>query len=374
MTLKSQILFWLAILALLVLGMWLVGDIMPPFIAGMALAYFLDPLADRLEAIGLPRLAATSVILALALVLFLGVFILLAPLLAHQFSQFMDNLPGYIATLTKLFNDSAPGWLKDAIARASSGDTANGAAIAAKTASWLGAVLKSVWSGSKALFNILSLMVITPIVLFYMLNDWDRMVAIVDGWLPRRHAETIRGIARDIDTAMAGFIRGQGTVCLILGVFYAITLVGAGLHFGLLIGLTAGFLSFIPYVGSTIGLLLSVGMALVQFWPEWTHVLIVLGIFAVGQFMEGNFLSPNLVGGRIGLHPVWMMFALMAFGYLFGFAGLLLAVPLAAAIRVIVKYALRQYLKSPLYLGGGEDGEDGEENAALPEEPGKDPA
>ena len=351
MTLKSQILFWLAVLALLVLGMWLVGDVMPPFIAGMALAYFLDPLADKLEDWGLPRLAATSVILAMAVILFLGVFIILAPLLAHQFSQFMDNLPGYIATLTKLFNDSAPQWAKDIIAKASSGESANGAAIAAKTAGWLGAVLKSVWSGSKALFNILSLMVITPIVLFYMLNDWDRMVAVVDSWLPRHHAETIRGIARDIDSAMAGFIRGQGTVCLTLGIFYAITLVGAGLHFGLLIGLTAGFLSFIPYVGSTIGLLLSVGMALVQFWPEWTHVLIVAGIFAVGQFMEGNFLSPYLVGGRIGLHPVWMMFALMAFGYLFGFAGLLLAVPLAAAIRVIVKYALTQYLNSPLYLG-----------------------
>ena len=354
MTRKSQILFWLAALTLLVLGMWLVGDIMPPFIAGMALAYFLDPLADKLEDWGLPRLAATSVILAMAVILFLGVFIILAPLLAHQFSQFMDNLPGYIATLTKLFNDSAPQWAKDIIAKASSGESANGAAIAAKTAGWLGAVLKSVWSGSKALFNILSLMVITPIVLFYMLNDWDRMVAVVDGWLPRHHAETIRGIARDIDRAMAGFIRGQGTVCLVLGAFYAVALVASGLHFGLLIGITAGLLSFIPYVGSIIGGTLSIGMALVQFWPDWVQILLIAAIFGLGQFLEGNFLSPKLVGGRVGLHPVWMMFALMAFGYLFGFVGLLMAVPLAAAIRVIVRYALGQYLNSSLYLGDGQ--------------------
>ena len=206
-----------------------------------------------------------------------------------------------------------------------------------------------------ALFNLLSLLVVTPIVLFYMLNDWDRMVAVVDGWLPRHHADTIRGIARDIDRAMAGFIRGQGTVCLVLGAFYAVALVASGLHFGLLIGITAGLLSFIPYVGSIIGGTLSIGMALVQFWPDWVQILLIAAIFGLGQFLEGNFLSPKLVGGRVGLHPVWMMFALMAFGYLFGFVVLLMAVPLAAAIRVIVRYALMQYLNSSLYLGEGKD-------------------
>ncbi len=357
MTLKAQIYFWLAALALLVLGMWLVGDIMPPFIAGMALAYFLDPLADMLENAGLPRLAATSVIMAFALLLFLLILLLIGPILAQQAGRFIDNLPQYAAALSKLFNDNAPAWIKESIANGALKDGVSAPGIAARASGWLASLARSIWSGSMALFNLLSLLIITPIVLFYMLNDWDRMVAVVDGWLPRHHADTIRGIARDIDKAMAGFIRGQGSVCLVLGIFYAVALMAAGLHFGLLIGLTAGFLSFIPYVGSTIGAVLSIGMALVQFWPDWGHVLLIVGIFAAGQFMEGNFLSPNLVGGRIGLHPVWMMFALMAFGYLFGFAGLLLAVPLAAAIRVIVKYALDQYLKSPLYLGRGESAE-----------------
>ncbi len=367
MTLRMQILFWLAALGLVLLGMWMVGDVMAPFIAGMVLAYFLDPLADMLEAAGLPRLAATSLILVLALAVFVLIFLLVAPLLAEQVSQFMENLPGYVAALVRLFNENAPQWLKEALSRASLQDGASAPALAAKTAGWLAAVVKSIWNGSMALFNLISLLVVTPIVLFYMLNDWDRMVASVDGWLPRHHAETIRGIARDIDSAMAGFIRGQGATCLFLGVFYAVALVASGLHFGLLIGLTAGFLSFIPYAGSIIGGLLSIGMALVQFWPDWAHILIIAAIFAFGQFMEGNFLSPKLVGGRVGLHPVWMMFALMSFGYLFGFAGLLVAVPMAAAIRVVVRYALEQYLKSPLY-NGGEDGA-AEEKPAGAEEP-----
>ena len=223
--------------------------------------------------------------------------------------------------------------------------------FAARVAAWVGAILASIWSGGLALVNVLSLLVVTPIVAFYMLNDWDLMIAKVDSWLPRDHAPTIRALASSIDGAMAGFIRGQGTVCLLLGLFYAVALSVAGLNFGLLIGLGAGLLSFIPYVGSIVGGVLAIGMALVQFWPEWIPIAIIIAIFAAGQFIEGNFLSPYLVGNRIGLHPVWLMFALFAFGYLFGFVGLLLAVPLAAAAGVLVRFALQQYLNSPLYLG-----------------------
>jgi len=274
--LRMQIMFWLGVLGVLVLGMWLLGDVMTPFIAGMALAYFLDPVADKLEEWGLPRLAATTLILAMAVVLFLAIFLLFAPLLAQQVGQFMDRLPDYVATLVRLFNENAPQWLKDALERTSINNGGSAPELAAKAAGWLAAVLKSVWTGSMALFNLLSLLVVTPIVLFYMLNDWDRMVAVVDGWLPRHHADTIRGIARDIDRAMAGFIRGQGTVCLVLGAFYAVALVASGLHFGLLIGITAGLLSFIPYVGSIIGGTLSIGMALVQFWPDWVQILLIV--------------------------------------------------------------------------------------------------
>jgi predicted PurR-regulated permease PerM len=223
--------------------------------------------------------------------------------------------------------------------------------LATKAAGWLAGILASVLSGSLALVNVISIVVVTPIVAFYMLNDWDRMVAKVDGWLPRDHHDTIRRLAREIDEAMAGFIRGQGTVCLMLGFFYAVALSFAGLNFGLLIGLGAGFLSFIPYVGTIVGGVAAIGMALIQFWPDWLQIFIIAGIFAFGQFIEGNFLSPYLVGNRVGLHPVWLMFALFAFGYLFGFVGLLLAVPLAAAVGVLARFALQQYLKSPLYLG-----------------------
>jgi predicted PurR-regulated permease PerM len=184
-----------------------------------------------------------------------------------------------------------------------------------------------------------------------MLLDWHRMVDKVDSWLPRRQRDVIRGLARDIDAAIAGFIRGQALVSLILGTFYAIALTLIGLNFGLLIGFAAGFLNFVPYLGSTTGLLLAGGVALAQFWPEWVWVIAAVGLFFFGQFIEGNFLQPKLVGDRVGLHPVWLIFALFAFGYLLGFVGILVAVPLAAAIGVLVRFALRQYLASPLYTG-----------------------
>jgi predicted PurR-regulated permease PerM len=230
-------------------------------------------------------------------------------------------------------------------------DAARTGDLAGKAAGWLAGLAGSFWSGGLAVVNMISLLIVTPIIAFYLLTDWDRIVATVDGWLPRPHLETLRRLAREIDDAMAGFIRGQGTVCIFLGLFYAMGLSFAGLSFGLLIGFTAGLLSFIPYAGSFIGGVAAIGVALVQFWPEWPNVAIVAAVFFAGQFIEGNFLSPKLVGTRVGLHPVWLMFALFAFGYLFGFVGLLLAVPLAAAAGVLVRFGISQYLASPLYLG-----------------------
>src|SRR5918997_759846 len=224
--------------------------------------------------------------------------------------------------------------------------------IVAQGAAWVGAFLRSLWSGGQAILGIFSLLVVTPVVAFYLLVDWDRMVRTVDGWLPPRHRDTIRRLAREIDDAMAGFVRGQSLVCLILGTFYAVALMLIGLNFGALIGIISGFLTFIPYVGSLTGFVLSVGVALVQFWPDWTMILATVAIFVFGQFVEGNFLSPKLVGASVGLHPVWLMFALLAFGSLFGFVGLLLAVPLAAAAGVLARFALQRYLDSALYHGG----------------------
>ncbi|TIW51283.1 MAG: AI-2E family transporter, partial [Mesorhizobium sp.] len=195
-----------------------------------------------------------------------------------------------------------------------------------------------------------SLFVVTPVVAFYMLLDWDRMVAVVDSWVPRDYVETVRVIARDINIATAGFVRGQGTLCLVLGGMYATGLTLTGLNFAILIGLFAGLISFIPYVGSLTGLVLAVGVAFVQFWPDWVMIVAVACVFA-GQFIEGNILQPRLVGKSVGLHPVWLMFALFAFGALFGFVGLLIAVPASAAVAVLVRFAIARYLESPLYKG-----------------------
>ena len=351
MTLQKQLSFWFVAFLMLVLCLWLLGDIMLPFIAGLVLAYFLDPVADMLERWGVPRLGATAIILACSILVFALLILLLVPMLGDQIGRFAENLPGYITILVNLFNEAAPDWLKSLLDRSNLKMPDSASDVATKAAGWMAKLLASIWSGGLAIVNLVSLLVVTPIVIFYMLNDWDRMVAKVDSWLPREHAGTLRGIATDIDDAMAGFIRGQGTVCMVLGIFYAFALIAVGLPFGLLIGLVAGLLSFIPYVGSLIGGALSIGMALVHFWPDFISVVLVAGIFAVGQLVEGNFLSPKLVGDRIGLHPVWLMFALFAFGYLFGFVGLLLAVPLAAAAGVLVRFALNQYLASRLYLG-----------------------
>ncbi len=351
MSLQRQFTFWSFAFLALIAMMWLFSDILLPFLAGLALAYFLDPVADALERAGFSRLVSTSIILVCSVLAIILVLLLALPILSDQFSKLANNLPTLITSLVQLFDRSAPQWIKDSLA-GSGTDVAGWLKQNLDGATqWAGTVLTSVWSGGLALVNVISLLVVTPIVAFYLLNDWDRMVAKVDQCLPRQHLETIRSLARQINDAMAGFIRGQGTVCLTLGLFYAITLTLLGLNFGFLIGLVAGALSFIPFVGAIIGGIAAVGMALVQFWPDTFPILLVGGAFAVGQFLEGNFLSPRLVGNRVGLHPVWLMFALFAFGYLFGFVGLLMGVPLAAAAGVLIRFAISQYMKSPLYLG-----------------------
>lgn len=359
MTLQRQATFWFIALVAVILFLYVLSDILLPFVAGLALAYFLDPLADRIERLGAGRLAATSIILAVFVLIFVLALLIVVPILVDQFSNFADRLPTYIQTLSKFLNESSPDWLKKAFAEGSRSFEESMSTYAAKGAAWVATLLRSLWSGGMALVSLLSLVVITPIVAFYMLYDWDRMIALVDSWLPRDHADQIREIATEINTAMAGFVRGQGTVCLLLGAFYGIALTLAGLNFGLLIGLVSGLVSFIPFVGAILGLVVSVGVALVQFWPDWVQILIIVAIFSAGQFLEGNILSPKLVGGSVGLHPVWLMFALFAFGFLFGFVGMLVAVPLAAAVGVLVRFGLKRYLASPLYLGTGSPPGDG---------------
>lgn len=351
MTFQKQMKFWLAALAVFVLFLWAFQDILLPFIAGFVLAYFLDPVADWLERRGLNRVLATMLILVAAVLVVVFIVLLVVPILGDQALKLAQDLPSLLKALLAKFDAWAPQVIKDMIARSGTDIQGSVGDIAGRAAVWIAAVISSIWSGGMALVNIFSLLIVTPIVAFYLLADWDNIVAKVDGWLPRDHVEEVRAIARDIDTALAGFIRGQGTVCLLLGVFYAVGLTLAGLKFGLAIGLGAGLLSFIPYIGALTGGVMAIGVGLVQFWPDWSSVLIIIAIFAAGQFIEGNFLSPKLVGGSIGLHPVWLMFALFAFSYVFGFVGLLLAVPMAAGAGVLVRYGLSRYLASRLYTG-----------------------
>jgi predicted PurR-regulated permease PerM len=334
-----------------VLFLWAFQDILLPFIAGFVLAYFLDPVADWLERLGLNRVLATLLILIAAVLVVVFIVLLVVPILGDQALKLAQDLPALLKALLAKFDAWAPQVVKDMISRSGTDIQGSVGDIAGRAAVWIAALISSIWSGGMALVNILSLLIVTPIVAFYLLADWDHIVAKVDGWLPRDHVEEVRAIARDINTALAGFIRGQGTVCLLLGVFYAVGLTLAGLKFGLAIGLGAGLLSFIPYIGALIGGVMAIGVGLVQFWPDWSSVAIIIAIFAAGQFIEGNFLSPKLVGGSIGLHPVWLMFALFAFSYVFGFVGLLLAVPMAAAAGVLVRYGLSRYLRSKLYTG-----------------------
>ncbi|MDX8480443.1 AI-2E family transporter [Mesorhizobium sp. VK24D] len=349
--LRRQIAFWLIVAVLLALFLYVFSGILLPFVAGMVLAYFLDPVADWLQRLGLSRLMATVVILIAFIVVVVLAFVILVPVLATQMADFARKLPEYLTRLQSLITSFDPKWLEQrfGVNAASLRDGLN--SLLTTGFGLLTTVFTSIWSSGVALVSVVSLFVVTPVVAFYMLLDWDRMVAEVDSWVPRDYVETVRMLAREINTATAGFVRGQGTLCLVLGAMYATGLTLTGLNFAILIGFFAGLISFIPYVGSLTGLVLAVGVAFVQFWPDWTMVVLVAGVFFVGQFIEGNILQPRLVGKSVGLHPVWLMFALFAFGALFGFVGLLIAVPASAAIAVLVRFAIARYLESPLYKG-----------------------
>lgn len=349
MTQRERLAFWVGLLAAFLLAVYVLKSVLVPFAAGMAIAYFLDPIVDRCERIGMSRTVGTGVVLLGFFFAGTGTLLLLVPLVQAQFVQLAETLPRYIQRLSEMAQpilDMARVWLGDGGA-----DKLNLPAIAAQAGKWVMSFAGDLLSGGAALANLVSLLVITPIVAFYLLRDWDHIVAAVDGWLPRAQAKTIREQAGIIDSTLASFVRGQGTVCLILGGFYAVGLSLAGLDFGIIIGLFAGLISFVPFVGSIFGGLLSVGLAALQF-DSLTPIAIIAAIFVAGQAIEGNFLTPNLVGDAVGLHPVWVMFALLAGGALFGFLGILIAVPVAAVIGVLVRFALSRYLASPLHLHG----------------------
>jgi predicted PurR-regulated permease PerM len=350
MTFERQVAFWVTLLLLLLLLLWLLSEILLPFVAGAAIAYLITPVIDRMEKLGINRLAAALLIITVVVMAIVVVILLVAPILGGQLSSFIDNIPGYVARLQSLLSDPSRPWLQKILGASFSADKSIGDLVT-QGVGWLTAFLKSLWSGGRALVSLFSLVVVTPVVAFYLIFDWHRMIRTADSWIPVNQRATVRRLAREIDAAIAGFVRGQTAVCLILGSFYAVALSLTGLNFGLLIGLISGVITFIPYVGSMTGLILALGVAVAQFWPNYSSILMVLGVFLVGQFLEGNLLAPKLVGESVGLHPVWLIFALLAFGYLFGFVGLLVAVPLAATIGVLVRFALHRYRESSLYTG-----------------------
>jgi predicted PurR-regulated permease PerM len=339
---------WLGLLLLSLLALHLLSAILLPFIAGFILAYFLDPLVDRLETLRVPRGLGSLAVLLIAFLTVVLVILLLVPLLEAQLGELIRRIPRFVDLAQQLL-DRLMRLLHEEVSPEDLARLRD--AVGGKVGDlfgWLAVLLQSALTSSVALVNILSLLFVTPVVTFFLLRDWDRMVGRIDSWLPRPHVEIVREQARLIDETLAGFIRGQGTVCLALGAFYAVALSAAGLDFGLVIGFVSGLLTFIPFFGALVGMVLSIGLALSQF-DSWNRILLVALIFVIGQTLEGNLLTPKLVGDRVNLHPVWLMFALLAFGALFGFVGVLLAVPLAAVIGVLVRFVLQSYLRSTIY-------------------------
>ena len=359
--LRYELRFWLIAFVVFFAALYLLRGVLLPFVAGMAVAYLLDPVCDRLEKMGLSRTMATAALTAAFIVIATGTILLLVPLLAGQLAGLLSRVPDLIELLRGRIEEL----LAVAQARLDPELTVRLQEVAAEAGKKLlgltTTVLGQAISQGAALLNLFSLIVITPVVAFYLLRDWDSMVERVDGWLPKHMAATIREQVGEVNRMLAGFVRGQTTVCTVLAIFYAAALTVAGLDFGLVIGLIAGLLSFVPFVGSAVGFVASVGMAWVQF-DDWTRIAIVAAVFFVGQALEGNLLTPKLVGGRIGLHPVWVIFALLAGGLLFGFVGVLLAVPVAAVVGVLVRFLLKRYLESVFYLGGAPSAEGAEKD------------
>lgn len=351
---NSRARFWLIVFFLFMGGLYLLSEILLPFVAGIILAYLLDPLADWLERHRIPRWVAAGLITLVAAAAVIVAFLLLIPLLQAQLVDLAQKIPHYM----ELLRDRAVVLLTLVQSELSAEEMAAlkakiGGLAGPNALAWVGGLVGKLWGGGLALVNLLSLLVITPIVQFYLLRDWDQIVETVDGWLPRQQAPVIREQIKEIDDVLAAFLRGQFSVCLLLGVFYAIGLTVIGLDFGLIIGFVTGLISFVPYFGMLVGFAAGLGVAVVQF-SSWEPMAMVAGVFIVGQFLEGNFITPKLVGDRIGLHPVWIIFGLLAGGVLFGFTGILLAVPAAAVVGVLGRFAIGRYRVSHAYLG--EDG------------------
>lgn len=345
---RAVALFWAAVLVVLLYAINRLGTVLVPFVAGLGIAYFLAPTVDRLERWRLSRNLAALAVLAAFLLAIALIVLMVVPLVEVQVSELGRVAPAAMDQGRHAIQQL----LQTAQERLSPADVDK---LRGMIGDWLSAVLgwaatvaKDVLGSGVALANLLSLVFITPLVAFYLMRDWHGFVAHIESWIPRKHVATVREEAAKVNQTLAGFIRGQILVGLTLAVWYAVTLSILGTNFAIVIGLLIGILSFIPIIGSAIGFVLAMGLTLVQM-PTWTAAAGVLVIFAIGQGVEANFLSPKLVGDRVNLHPLWVIFALLAFGKLFGFLGVLLALPAAAVVGVLARFGMSRYRQSPFY-------------------------
>lgn len=344
-----------AIAAVIVYLIWLLAPVLMPFAVAAMLAYLGDPLVDRLERVGLNRAWAATIVFVVLLVAVIGVLLLLVPLVVRQIENLVDNLPRYGAWAQNVAWPWLQGQLhldphtfdSDRMLEAIKSHLGSIGDVA-------GTVLGKVSRSGVGIAMWLTNLVLIPVVAFYLLRDWDRLVGMIDRMLPRSVQPTIAHLARESDRILGAFVRGQMLVMLALGVFYGAGLGLVGLAVGPLIGMVAGLLSFVPYLGFIIGFVAAMIAALVQY-GDWAHLLLVGGVFLVGQLLEGYVFVPKLVGDKIGLHPVAVIFAVLAGGYLFGFLGVLLALPAASVIMVLLRYLIERYRHSELYNEAGSD-------------------
>jgi predicted PurR-regulated permease PerM len=332
------------------LALQLFASVLAPFVAAAGIAYVLDPPTTKLTALGLPRGLAALLMIVVLLAGALLFVLLLYPLILQQIGLLIGRIPQYVQLLQR--------WASEVISDLQQNfgsDVVNDklrdlvSSQAGNMLSVIASSLTSVTSAGFAIFNVLTLAVVTPVVGFYLLRDWQKVIAMVDSWLPHRYADVIRAQCREVDRILSAWVRGQALCCILLALYYALALTIAGLDLGLIVGLAAGMLSFIPYVGSITGGVTALGLALAQF-PAWRGVIVIGCVLIVGQILEGYVIYPRFLGDRVELPAVWVIFALFAGGAAFGFLGVMLAVPVAATIGVLCRFWLRRYLGSPLYL------------------------
>lgn len=348
MQIQKSSYFWLMLLIAFLFFVYIFQRVLLPFVVGIGLAYLLDPFATKISKWGLPRWASTTIALLLFTIFIIFLVVLLLPLIQAQFIEFVTWFPTFLLRIRQ--------YMEPYVAKIENYLALQNIAPLKKMASehigealaWVGKFLGEIVSSGAALANVLALVFITPVVAFYLLRDWPSITQKISSWFPRHHEKTLHTLFKEMDSTLAGFIRGQLIVCVVLALYYGLGLTIVGLNFGLVIGVLSGVLSFIPYVGSIFGFVFSMGLAFVQF-EDWSSIILVGIVFFSGQVIEGHFLSPVLVGNRVGLHPVWIIFALLAAASLFGFVGALLAIPFAALIGVLVRFLIDKYLKSDFY-------------------------